>query len=88
MNEWMDGLKHHLGQIDKVGQHSRVMNVQVSLQLISDGLAEQLHAVVGSLCILLIANRGAAVASRAVWRAGAAACTAHTVQEERDQFPP
>lgn len=46
----------HLGQVDKVGQHSRVMDVQVTLQLIPNGLAQQLHAVVGCLCIMLIAR--------------------------------
>ena len=46
----------NLGQINEVGQDSRVMDVQVSLQLIPDGLAEQLQAVVGCLCILLCAR--------------------------------
>lgn len=45
-----------LGQIDEVGQEGRVMDVQVSLQLVPDGLAEQLHAVVGCLRILLCAR--------------------------------
>ena len=46
----------NLGQVDEVGQDSRVMDVQVSLQLIPDGLAEQLQAMVGCLCILLCAR--------------------------------
>lgn len=45
-----------LREVDKVGQDSRVMDVQISLQLIPDGLAQQLHVVVGCLCILLCAR--------------------------------
>ena len=45
-----------LREVDKVGQNSRVMDVEVSLQLIPDGLAQQLHVVVGCLCILLCAR--------------------------------
>ncbi len=45
-----------LREVDKVGQDSRVMDVEVSLQLIPDGLAQQLHAVVGCLCILFCAR--------------------------------
>lgn len=45
-----------LREVDKVGQDSRVVDVQVSLQLIPDGLAQQLHVVVGCLCILLCAR--------------------------------
>ncbi|KAA6429757.1 MAG: hypothetical protein FRX49_00189 [Trebouxia sp. A1-2] len=36
-----------LREVDKVGQDSRVMDVQISLQLIPDGLAQQLHVVAG-----------------------------------------
>ena len=32
------------------------MDVDVALQLIPDGLAQQLHAAVGGLCILLCAR--------------------------------
>ena len=32
------------------------MDVEVSLQLVPDGLAEQLQAVVGRLCVLLCAR--------------------------------
>ena len=45
-----------LRQIDKVGQDSRVMDVEVPLQLVPDGLTQQLHAVVGRLSILLCAR--------------------------------
>lgn len=41
----------HLRQADKVGQDGRVMDVQVTLQLVLDGMAEQLHAVIGCLSV-------------------------------------
>ena len=71
------GSQTNLGQVDKVGQDSRVMDVQVSLQLIPDGLAEQLQAMVGCLCILLCARTngyplrgvivGCLISQRAPW---------------------
>ena len=58
------------------------MDVQVPLQLIPDGLAEQLHAVIGSLCVLLTARTSRCSIPQgtprlllppwAVWRAGTA----------------
>lgn len=66
-----------LRQVDEVGQDGRVMDVEVSLQLIPDGLAQQLQAAVGSLCILLCARAnwyplggiivGCLSAQRAAW---------------------
>lgn len=45
----------YLRQADKVRQNGGVVDVEVPLQLVLDGMAQQLHAVVGRLCVALTA---------------------------------
>lgn len=75
--QWLLAGQTDLRQVDEVGQDGGVMDVEVSLQLVPDGLAQQLQTVVGSLRILLGARAdwyplggvivGCLSAQRAAW---------------------